>query len=104
MVEVTESATKQIAEYFKDKEVAPIRIFLHSGGWGGPALAMALDEPKNTDDVYDIEGFKYIVNKEFMEKVKPIKIDFSEMGFKVDCAIDFRSGCSSCGTATNSCC
>jgi hypothetical protein len=32
MVEVTEAATKQIAEYFKGKEVAPIRIFLNSGG------------------------------------------------------------------------
>jgi len=32
MVEVTESATKQIAEYFNDKEIAPIRIFLNSGG------------------------------------------------------------------------
>lgn len=32
MVEVTESATKQIAEYFKGKDVMPIRIFLNSGG------------------------------------------------------------------------
>lgn len=32
MVEVTESATQQIAEYFKDKEVSPIRIFLNAGG------------------------------------------------------------------------
>ncbi len=32
MVEVTESASKQIAEYFKDKEVNPIRIFLNAGG------------------------------------------------------------------------
>jgi hypothetical protein len=32
MVEVTELATKQIAEYFKDKEVSPIRIFLNAGG------------------------------------------------------------------------
>jgi len=32
MVEVTESASKQIAEYFKDKEITPIRIFLNSGG------------------------------------------------------------------------
>jgi hypothetical protein len=32
MVEVTEVATKQIAEYFKGKEVSPIRIFLNSGG------------------------------------------------------------------------
>ncbi len=32
MVEVTESATQQIAEYFKGKDVTPIRIFLNEGG------------------------------------------------------------------------
>lgn len=32
MIEVTEAATQQIAEYFKDKEIAPIRIFLNEGG------------------------------------------------------------------------
>ena len=65
---------------------------------------MALDEPKATDDVFDIDGFQYIVDKDFMEKAKPIKVDFSEMGFKLDCAIDFgsASGCSGCGT-TNTC-
>jgi len=59
---------------------------------------MALDEPKETDNVYEIDGFKYIVDKEFLEKVKPIKIDFSVMGFKIDCRTDFGSECSSCGT------
>ena len=98
MFEVTESATKQIAEYFKGKEVEPIRIFLNSGGWGGPSLAMALDEPKDTDDVFDIDGFKYIVDKEFLIKAIPIKVDFSEMGFKLDCGIDFGAACSGCGT------
>jgi len=32
MVEVTASATEQVAEYFKGKEVSPIRIFLNEGG------------------------------------------------------------------------
>lgn len=32
MVEVTELATEQIAEYFKEKEITPIRIFLNAGG------------------------------------------------------------------------
>jgi 6,7-dimethyl-8-ribityllumazine synthase len=32
MIEVTEAAAQQIAEYFKDKEIAPIRIFLNEGG------------------------------------------------------------------------
>ena len=32
MIELTEAAAQQIAEYFKNKEVAPIRIFLNEGG------------------------------------------------------------------------
>jgi iron-sulfur cluster assembly protein len=45
---------------------------------------MALDESKETDRVFEIDGFTYIVDKEFMEKAKPIKIDFSGMGFKLE--------------------
>ncbi len=101
MLEVTDTATTQIAEYFKDKDVAPIRIFLNEGGWGGPGLAMALDEPKDTDNVFDIDGYKYIVNKEFMDKVQPVKVDFLGFGFKLSCAVEFGQsggGCSGCGT------
>ncbi len=32
MIEVTNSATNQIGEYFKGKEITPIRIFLNDGG------------------------------------------------------------------------
>jgi hypothetical protein len=32
MVEVTQAAIQQIVEYFKGKEVKPIRIFLNEGG------------------------------------------------------------------------
>lgn len=32
MLEVTQAATQQIAEYFKGKKIQPIRIFLNEGG------------------------------------------------------------------------
>ena len=32
MIEVTEAATQQVSEYFKGKDVTPIRIFLNEGG------------------------------------------------------------------------
>ncbi len=32
MLEVTAAATQQIAEYFKGRDIMPIRIFLNSGG------------------------------------------------------------------------
>jgi hypothetical protein len=38
-----------------------------------------------------------------MEKAQPIKVDFHQYGFKLDCGIDFGAGCTSCGTK-GSCC
>jgi len=32
MIEVTESASSQIAEHFKGKQVSPVRVFLNEGG------------------------------------------------------------------------
>ena len=64
---------------------------------------MALDEPKDTDNVYDVDNFKYVVNKDFIDKAKPIKVDFNNYGFKITSKIDLSSGCSSCST-TGSCC
>jgi Fe-S cluster assembly iron-binding protein IscA len=65
---------------------------------------MALDELKDTDDLFEIDGFKYIVNKDFIEKAKPIKVDYQVQGFKLDCGIDFGSSCKSCETTESGCC
>ena len=100
MVEVTEEAAKQISEYFKGKEVTPIRIFLNAGGWGGPSLAMALDEPKDSDNVFDVNGFQFIMEKEFYEKAQPVKVDFLGYGFKIDSSIEFDASNSMCGSCS----
>ena len=59
---------------------------------------MALDEPKDDDSVFDVEGFQYIVNNNLLEKAKPIKVDFLQIGFKIDSGMDFdaASGCAGC--------
>ena len=65
---------------------------------------MALDEPKENDDTYDVKGFQIVVDKEFMKQAKMIKIDFTGMGFHLDSKIDLgQSSCGSC-TSTGSCC
>lgn len=61
---------------------------------------MALDEPKETDDVFDIDGFQYVVDKEFLKMATPIKVDFKEVGFSITSSIELKpqSSCSSCST------
>jgi iron-sulfur cluster assembly protein len=61
---------------------------------------MALDEPKDTDNVFDIDGFQFIVDKDFLREAEPIKVDFSGFGFQIDCGIDFGEGCSACATSS----
>ena len=103
MLEVTESATQQITEQLKGKEVSAIRIFLNEGGWGGPSLALALDEPNDKDEAYDISGYKYVVDKELLEQAKPIKIDFMGMNFNITSSMVFEGGCGSCGSSSSGC-
>jgi len=100
MLKVTKKAIDKIAEFLKDREVKPIRIFLNSGGCGGPSTAMTLDELKDTDDVFDIDGFQFVVDKEFLREAEPITVDFAHLGFQIDCAIEFEEGCSGCGTSS----
>jgi Fe-S cluster assembly iron-binding protein IscA len=59
---------------------------------------MALDEPNDGDTQFDIDGFKYIVNKEFLDRAQPISIDFQMYGFKLDSALEFQAGGCACGT------
>lgn len=102
MIELTDAAKTQIDNYFQGQEPSPIRIFLNSGGWAGPSLAMALDEPKDSDDLFDTKGLKFVVDKEFMEKAQNIKIDFNGMGFSLDSGLDLGQG-SNCGGCSGSC-
>jgi len=67
-------------------------------------LAMALDEPNDQDQEFDVDGFKYVVNKSFLDRVQPIKVDFHMYGFKLDCGVDFGAGgCSGCSSGSSSC-
>ncbi len=62
-------------------------------------MALALDEPNESDKIYEVEGFKYIINQEFLEKAKPVKVDYGQIGFKITSGLEFGPpACSSCGT------
>lgn len=59
---------------------------------------MALDEPRENDDVFKIEGFTYLVDKEFMKKAQPVKVDFIDYGFRLTSSIKLDSACGGCGS------
>ena len=79
MFQVTEKASEMIQNALKDKEDSSyIRLFLSQGGWAGPSLAMALDEPKDDDEVFEDNGISYLIEKNLFEQAKPISVDFTD--------------------------
>ena len=82
MFEVTEKASEMIKEFLKDKEEVPaIRLMLSQGGWSGPSLGLALDELRDGDTSFDDRGLQFVVEKDFFEKIKPVKVDYVESAF-----------------------
>ena len=68
---------------------------------------MVMDQERPSDESYKIGDFTFLVDRDFMEKVKPIKVDFKNVGFSIDANIDLSQagdgGCTGCGS-TSSCC
>lgn len=84
MLELSESAKKELDAYFEGKDKTPIRIYLAPGGCSGPRLALALDEPGQDDITEEVDGFKFCINKELQEQIQGAKIDLTPLGFMVD--------------------
>jgi iron-sulfur cluster assembly protein len=61
---------------------------------------MALDEPREDDQVFDESGITYIVNKQLFEQVKPIQIDFVKTdrgsGYRISANLAMVQGSCSC--------
>ena len=77
MLQITEKASEMIKLYLKDREEAPsIRLMLNEGGCSGPSVGMVLDESTDKDVSFQEHGITVVVDKEFLEQIKPVTIDF----------------------------
>ena len=100
MLELTESARKELESYFTGKEKGAIRIYLAPGGCCGPRLALALDAATDDDQSEEQAGFTFCINKELLAQVHGVKIDLSHLGFTVEPTMPLPEndggGCGSC--------
>ena len=98
LITVTPRATQLMADYFKDKEVQPVRIFVRLGGCGMRTFGIALEPPKRSDAVLEIDGYTYVVNKTLLKHVQPILIDSDGIAFRMSgSGIAPPQGCGGCG-------
>jgi iron-sulfur cluster assembly protein len=63
---------------------------------------LALDEPKESDEVYDRDGVAFVVDKKLLEEVQSITVDYVTTpqgeGFTIDSGLTDSNGCGSCSS------
>ena len=67
---------------------------------------MALDEPKDDDQVFEVNDLKYVINKDLFDQVKPINVDFVDTamgsGFSIQSNLNAGAGCGrSCSSSSS---
>lgn len=101
MLTVTDKASEVIKDFMKDKKAgASIRVLLNMG-CSGPSLGMALDANRNeTDEVISAGSTTFVIEKDLLNQVKPINIDFittpQGAGFKLTSSLPEGGGCGDC--------
>ena len=99
MFELRPAAKEQLDIHFAGKDKELIRIYLASG-CGGQRLSLALDERKDDDQVFEADGYSFLMEPALFEQAKPVTITFdAERGFGVESKMKFAEGggCGSCG-------
>jgi len=80
MLEVSERASEEIKKQFLEGREGSrsIRILMTDGGWKGPYLVLAFDEPQENDHVFTERGVTFLVEKTLLDRVKPVRVDYVE--------------------------
>jgi iron-sulfur cluster assembly protein len=98
MLVVTPRASQLMRELFKERKKRALRIFVKLGGCGIRSFGVAPERPGESDHVFEIDGFRYIVDKGLLERVRPIKVDSDGFGFRISgSGISPHHGCGNCG-------
>ena len=68
-------------------------------------MGLALDELKDDDKSFDDRGLTFVMEKEFYEKIKPVKVDYVDtpMGAGFNISSNMPKPESSCGSSCSSC-
>jgi Fe-S cluster assembly iron-binding protein IscA len=79
MLAVSDLAVAKVKEYLDDNNIiSAVRVGIMSGGCSGPALALALDEKKDLDQVFDCDGVRFLVDNNVTAVCGAIRVDYVE--------------------------
>ncbi|MCF8033755.1 MAG: IscA/HesB family protein [Desulfarculaceae bacterium] len=110
MMEMTPEASQALKTVMAEKKLEPpIRIFMQSG-CGGAQLALGVDEARDGDETFAVDGVDFVVQKELSEVVGDMKLDFvnqdGQQGFMLSSSkpLPQPDSCGTGGGCGDGCC
>ncbi len=99
-ITITIKAAKKFKEFMKEegKKDCGVKLTVHGSGCDGFQYGLDFtDEPTKTEKIFEDSGIKIFVEKESVDKVKGMTIDYLEnekgSGFKIDNPNSSSCGC-----------
>lgn len=89
-INLTASAREEILK--QNKENKDVRIYVASMGWAGPSFSLSLEEATDTDVVKELDGVRFIVDKDLDERFDGVKVDYGTMFFRKGFIIGLENG------------
>lgn len=89
MVTLTQGAADKLKSIMADKgrEDLAVRVFIKAGGCSGFSYGMALDEPKDDDQVVEASGIRVVIDPMSARYLRGAEIDYVDSlmgaGFKI---------------------
>jgi iron-sulfur cluster assembly protein len=92
MITLTDKGAEKVKEFLAAQaavaDTAGLRVGVRGGGCSGFQYALAFDEQRDGDEVFEYEGIRLLVDRPSLPYVKGSVIDFVDglqgAGFKVD--------------------
>lgn len=82
IINISEPAKEEFNKLFNIYSIKNkfIRVFIKEiSAWYGPIFNVALDEPTENDDIFAIEDFNIILNKDLTSKISVINIYYKSV-------------------------
>lgn len=111
MLNISDLATEKLLSYLKENNISSsLRVAVMQGGCSGPALGLALDEKKETDESFVFQGLTLLVEKNLLEQSGTISVDYVDAGPRSGFSISSANplpgaggGCSSGSCSSGGC-
>lgn len=71
---IDESTKQALLENLKKRNKSAVRLAIKGFGWGGPSFGVVLDEQREDDDEVEVEGIKFIAEKDISFVFANVKV------------------------------